>query len=274
MKLTTLEELSNRLPVPDKLGKRGEFKFRTWRMPEEKKIGELKKQHKGLGRFVREVFDFMLVDFEGRKWETTDVNDRKLILSQLPWANVFYMWMFLRVDALGNQMKMQKMPCPACEFDIKDYVADLNSLEVKVTGMNDEGQDETEIKREAVYNLKKPILIGEVTVTKIKYGFTPWIAMEKLPAQERNFGTIKEAMLGQSIIGCYSEESGDNMIQIEKGKIMNSISKVDIEGLYDQIDDFNGGPVLALDVECPNCTHKFGQPLNWTYDYFFMNSSL
>lgn len=274
MKLITLEELGSRLPVPDQNGSRGEFKFKTWRMSEEKKIGEIKKQHKQLGRFVREVFDFMLVELSGKKWDSIDGNERKLILSQMPWANVFYMWMYLRVDALGHDMKMQRIQCPQCEHDIKEYVADLRSLEVKVAGMTEEGAVEDKIEREIVYNLKKPFQLGEVTVKALKLGFTPWLAMEKLPAQERNFGSIKEAMLGASLLGVLTEEGGDQVIQMEKSKVMENLAKADIEGYYDKLDDHNGGPVLGLDIECPACSHKFGVPLNWTFDYFFMNSSL
>lgn len=273
MKILTLEDLGNNLPIPDQTGTRHQFKFKPWKLPEEKKIGELKKTHKHLGRFVREVFDFMLVDFQGKAWQSVDLHERKLILSQLPWANVFYMWCYLRVDALGTDMKMERISCPQCEFEIKNYKADLNSLEVKCSGYDDDGKEVKE-DREWVYKLKVPFTHGEVEVVGLKFGYTPWLAMEKIGAQERNFGSIKEAMIAASIIGALTEEGGDTPIQLDKQKVLENLAKKDIEGFYDELDEHNGGPILGLDVECPSCSHKFNQYLNWTYDYFFGSSSL
>jgi len=274
MKILTLEDLGNKLPIPDQNGVRQSFKFRPWRMPEEKKIGELRKTHKQLGRFVREVYDFMLVELNDKEWQASDQHERKLTLSQLPWADIFYMWCYLRVEALGEEMKMEQIDCPSCEYPIKGYKADLRSLEVRCAGFDEESGEEIKEDRDAVYELKTPFTHGEVEVTAIKFGYTPWLAMEKIPAQEKNQGSIKESMMAASLIGALTKESGDKVIQLDKAKVLEMLTKRDIEGYYDKLDEHNGGPKLGLEVECPGCGHKFDQYLNWTYDYFFGNGSL
>lgn len=277
MRLMSLQDLGNQLPIPAKEGRQS-FNFKVWRLPEEKKISELRGKHKNLGKFVRETFEFMITELGGKKFESMSDGDRKLLINQMPFANVFYMWMYLRYEALGEKLKMAPLECPHCNGEVKDIVADLNSLEVKCSGFkHDEEKDtwseETDVPRTHDYILKKPITVGEVTVTAIRFGFTPWDAMERLPSHERNFGTIKEAMMAASIQGGLAEESKD-LLPLQKDLVLKNLSKRDIEGYYDALDAFNGGPVLAMQIPCPHCDKEFHQPLNWTYEYFFGNSSL
>lgn len=276
MRLLTLQELGNQLPIPAESGRQS-FAFRTWRLPEEKKISELRNKHKNLGKFVRETFAFMLSDFGGRKMESMDEGEKKLLLNQMPFANIFYMWMYLRYEALGEQLKMAPLDCPHCAGEVKDVVADLNSLEIKCGGFvqAEDGtwSEDPKQGRTKDYKLKKPIQIGDVTVHSVRLGYTPWDAMERLPINERNFGSIKEAMMTASILGGLAEES-DTLLPLQKDLVLKNLSKRDIEGYYDQLDEHNGGPVLAMTIPCPHCGKEFLQPLNWTYEYFFGNSSL
>lgn len=272
MKTTTLQDLQNQLPIPSDKGRQS-FTFKTWRLPEEKKIGEIRNKNKNLGKFVRETFEFMLDTFDGQKWDAIDGNQKKLMLNQMPFANVFYMWIWLRYDALGEQLKMAPINCPHCDGEVKDFIADLRSMEVKCTGLDDEGKEMKTFDKTVDYKLKKPVQIGDVTIHSIRVGFTPWDAMEKLSANERNFGSIKESMMRYSLVGGLAEESKD-LLPLQKQLILDALSKKDIEGYYDKLDEHNGGPVLAMSIPCPHCGKEFVQPLNWTYEYFFGNLSL
>lgn len=274
MKIKSLIEQGNSLPIPDEKGKRQSFTFKVWRLAEEKKIGEIKNRQKNLGKFVREVFELMLETFDGSAWSAVDAPAKKLLLNRMPFANMFYMWCYLRFDALGADIKMAPIECPHCANQVKDFEADMSSLEVKCAGYNEDGTENPDYIKDKIYKLKKAIHVGDIKVTGIKYGFTAWDAMEKLPAGERNFGAIKESMLQHSIIGAISEESGDKVLPLQKELILKELSKKDIEGFYDELDEHNGGPVLAMTIPCPHCEQEFHQPLNWTYDYFFGSSSL
>lgn len=267
----TLRDLGYQLPVPVAT-KRPSFAFKTWRMPEEKKISEIRARNKNFGKQVRESFDFMLKEFDGQKWDSLDANSRKLLLNQMPFANMFYMWIMLRIDALGEKLKMQDMECPHCQANISKFEADLLSMEVKCSGLN-EKLENIPHEPKAVYELKKPIEVGEVTVTKIFHGFTPWDSMERLPSEGKpNMGAVKEQMLKSSYLGAGIEGS-DKEVALAKEAVLEALSKRDIEGYYTAIDAHNGGPVLVLNYDCPHCEKEVSQGLNWTYDYFFVSSS-
>ena len=264
MKTTTLGELGNRLPMVMPDGLRPTFSFKPWRFKEEMKIGQLKKQHKHFGRFVREVFNFMLATFNDKDWDTYSGSERKILLNQLPLGSVMYMYFYLRYDALGEEMKMTGMVCPQCSTSINSFVADLNELDVKT--------QEREDSSEVVYQLKRPFQMGDLKLSGIKFKYTPWDAMEKLNLQNAsNEAAIKKSMLQESVVGALSDEAGD--VQLDKIKILENLTKKDIEGAYEFLDSHNGGPVMGLEMACPSCTHEFDAPIQWDYTYFFSNIS-
>lgn len=262
--LHTLAELGGTCPVPNRDGKIATFKFRPWRMTEEKEIGQIKAKNQNLGLFVRSVFEYMLTEYNGRDWSSYTAAERKLLINQMSWGNIFYMYVYLRFDALGAEMKMQDMQCPTCTAPISNYVADLSSLEVRTA--------DPDSPKNIIYKLRKPVTVGEVKVTGIKIGYTPWDAMEKLQANTKNLGTVKEAMIAGSVEGSVAEDVGE--VNLNKHTVLKELAKRDLEGIYDLLDKHNGGPVLGLEIDCPACAFKWTAALNWTYDYFFGNSSL
>lgn len=271
----TVNELGNQLPVPLTGGIRPFFNFKAWRMPEEKALNDLKTKHKGIGKYVRSALDYMLKDWDGKAWAEHDHNSRTLLLNRMPLANVFYLWIQLRIDALGSKMIMQNMACPHCQTEIKKFEADLTTMVVQPVGIKlDEngGLVSEKVAEHFCYELKKPFDIGEVKVTKLFFSFTPWDCMEKLGTNATNLGAVKEAVLTSSFIGAGIEGS-DKMVPLDKNKIFENLSKKDIEGYYDAVDTQNGGPVMKLTYGCPSCEKEVEQPLNWTYDYFFGSSS-
>ena len=223
----------------------------------------------------------MLSEWNGKEWLKIEENERITLVNRLPWATVFYMYIWLRIDALGEDMKMHKFDCPSCGAAIKDMIADLNTIEVKTAGYKmidntdseiPQYEEDPDFPREGSYDLKKPFTVGEVKVTGLKFGFTTWNAMEKLNSSDRNEGAVKEAMMRASLLKAITEEGGE--VALDKNKILNGMTKRDIEGYYDKLDEFNGGPKLALEIECPSCGSHHEMPFNWTYDYFFGSSSL
>jgi hypothetical protein len=245
MKMMTLEELANKIPIYMPDGTQPDFSFKTWRFAEEKLIGELKKKHKNLGRFVREIFFLMLNSFGGREWASIPENERKILLNQLPLGSVMYMYIYLRYEALGEDLKMSGISCPSCASSIDEFT----------------------------FKLKRPFVVGDVKVIELKFQFTPWDAMEKLaPNLVSNEGAIKEVLLKYSLAGAVAEDIGP--VKLDKFKILENLSKKDIEGAYEKLDEHNGGPVMGLEVDCPSCAHKWNTPLSWDYNFFFSNSSL
>lgn len=262
--LTTLEKLGTTSPIAIG-GPPVTFEFKPWRLKEEKHIGGLKTRFaNNLGAFVREVLNFMLASWNGQEWEQIEKNKRMLLLNQNVFGNVFYQYVYLRYDALGEELRMQDMQCSNCAAPIKNYIADLRTLEVACRP--------AEHAPEFDYNLRKPVRIGEVMVEKVMLRYTPWDVLEKVKTGTRNEGTLKDHMIAGSIVGCAGAETGK--MQLDPNLVKNNLVKKDIEGIYAAVDKHNGGPILALEIECKECGYKADARLNWQYDYFFGNSSL
>ena len=264
MQITTLHDLGPTVPIPYK-DSCPEFSFKPWRMAEEKAVGQLKKKNKHLGKFVREVFDLMLDKFNGNTWADVPANDRKLYLNQMPMGSIFYMYMYLRYDALGDEIKIQRIKCPSCGTEIKEFVGDLNSLEVKTQTIED--------PKTVDYELKRPFTLGEVEIKAIRLSYTPWDCMEKINTEMAgNAALLRESMLLSSFHGVVAEPGG-YLETLDRAKILSMLTKRDIEGVYNALDAHNGGPVLGLSMSCTACDFEWDAPLDWSWDYFFSNSS-
>lgn len=273
MKDTTLGEFGFELPVPVKLTQlqialpKRSFQFKPWRMAEEKKAGELRQRHKHPSVFLRELLNEMLSELGGQDWPAYDKTKRPLVMAMLPYADVFYLYLCLRISALGEEFKFLPTTCPACSTYLEGVVADLNKTEVKV--VEDEDADRL------VYDLRVPYRVGEVDVTSLVFSRTPWDTMTQLPAGDmQNAGAVKDAFLTSSLVAAKSKEAGDKDIALDRGKLLAFMAKRDIEGAHKALSEFNGGPSLAREIECDKCGHTWGAMLDWTYDHFFGTSSL
>ena len=263
--MVTLGELGNKVPIYLRDGKRPDFTFKPWRMKEEKEVAVLKKTHRQLGKFVRGVFSTMIETFDGKNWSEMKESEKGLLINQMPVGAIMYMYCYLRYDALGENIKIRDVDCPACGQKIENYAGDLTTLEVAV---QDDEKDST-----MVYDLHRPFVIGEVKVIGLRLRHTPWDAMEKLdPKRAANEGYMKEAMFLSSVQCCVIEGGGD--VELDKMKVMESLIKADIEGVFSALDEHNGGPRLALEIVCPHCDHEAEMKLDWDYNFFFGLSSI
>ena len=263
MKKVTLKEQGTTLPVPTKLGGK-DFSFKPWRLEQEKLIGNLKAKHKQAGVFIRQLFNEMLDVLGGAKFESLDAPKKLLAINQMPLGNIFYLYIWLRLEAMGPGLNLGDIRCQHCGHKHKDFQADLESMHVRV---KEEADPETiEVK------LNKPFKMGDVEVVALKLGYTPWDAMEKMDAADAlNDGAVKEAMLLRSVQG-WKTDAGD--AQLNTHEAIKYLSKRDLEALTEYIDEHNAGPVLGLEFDCEKCGELIERPLNWTYDHFFGNSSL
>jgi ribosomal protein S27E len=241
------------------------FSFKPWRMTEELKIGKLKGKKKGIGVFVRDLFTEMLDSFGGKKWDQYDDAAKRQILNSMPTGNVFYMYLQLRYEAVGKELNFGTVRCPHCQHDHQNFRADIGTTTIRVK--------EDEESREFHYKLSKPFTVGEVNVTEVIIGYTPWDCMERFDERDAlNEGAVKQKFLSASIVGGVTEEAG--RVKLDHGILVNNLSKRDLELLTKAVDDHNAGPIMGLELTCENCGQTNARPLNWTYDYFFSNSSL
>lgn len=266
MQKLPLSEWGAKLPVPVPGLPSRDFAFKPWKLEQEKIIGKLKSKNQHYAKLTRAIFNEMLVEVGGKAWASLKDNERELFLNQMPYANMMYMYIYLRLEALGEDLKMQTFACPKCTAKIKDFVADLRRLDVRIR------EDGDPVETEFV--LKRPIKCGDVPVDKLVLRYTPWDAMERMDISDAsNDGLVKETLMHHSLLAVFSTEMNQR-VTLASPVVLKELAKLDIERYTAAIDEHNGGPILGLTCECPKCGHEIEQPLNWGYEYFFANSSL
>lgn len=256
-----LSELGNNLPIEVVDKPSQEFTFRNWTMKEEKEIAGLKKKKRTMGKFVPAVLSHMLLTLNGESFEDLNKNQKILALSQASIPNMMYLWVYLRIEALGDIVQMD-VDCPKCEQTNKNSKFSLYQMDINVKKKDD--------PQTVKYNLIKPFNYGNEKVESLMISVTKWNAMQK--ANEKvstNEGLMEELMFEHSII-----EINDKKEFFEKKQLIQNLSKRDIAGLSKAITDHNGGPSVNLTNNCEFCGEKYFQLINWNYDHFFGISSL
>lgn len=270
-KKVTLAELSNNLPiirrtVDGKPIEKRNFSFIEWDMTIEEKLSDLKQKAKSMGEYVTNMLNMLLADFCGQDFQKLSKEEKILALSQLEYSNIIYMYVYLRVEELGDELRLD-VQCPHCLKMNKDFVCSLNDMDVHVK--------DAEHARTVDYDLKKPITIDEKIVTGLKLDIAKWEAMEKAdPDQSDNSAKVKQLIFNSSIAGAYVEDGKPFPGYADIGRIVKGMKKIDIERLSGVITKNNCGPAMMVKGDCVHCRKEWFKELNWSYDYFFANSSL
>ena len=267
-----LSELEAKLPVfPASINGRNfeknEFSFCEWTMETEEKLSEIQNKSKNNGEFVNQMLCLLLDSFCGISFVDLPENEKTIIINQLEFPNVMYMYIYLRYEELGSEIKMD-IECPAqnCKKMMKDFTADLGSLEIRVK--------DKEHSRKGTYELKKPILIGDKTITAFKYDVPKWDYLEKATDTTlANNGMFKKLMLEASVVGI-QDGGKDSEGYNDVVNLVKKMKKFDIEKLIALIVENNSGALMSLEGKCEHCKTEFRKQLNWTFDYFFDSSSL
>ena len=272
MKTVTLREWGSQLPIPIKLSGIGinlpkrSFAFKPWRMAEEKKAGVIKQKHKHPSVFVREILSEMLTEVGGVDWATFDSSKKALMLSMLPYGSIHYFYLSLRISALGSEFRYMPTTCPRCSTDLPNLTADLNDIDVAVVEDSD--------PESLTYELRHPFRVGEVDVHALVFSRTPWDAIVNIPTGDmQNPGALKDACLTYSLTGAKSKDV-DGDLNLDRTKMLDQLTKIDLEHAYKALSEFNGGPMISSKCECHKCGHTWGAVIDWSYDHFFGSSSL
>lgn len=235
---------------------------RPWRMAEERELGRLRDANKdaNVASFVSMVLSVMCTrlgchDFEGMKSE-----QRRVLISQMFMGDVFYAYVWLRVQTMGNHLDLN-LACAACGRKFP-FQADLNTVEVETA--------ETEDAASWSYTLRVPFKIRDQTASVIRMGPARWNALEMMDRH----GGMNPGMAKAGIIrGCFRGLADDDKPMLIGDSELDEMSKWDLEKLTTEIDDYSIGPNMAVEGNCPHCRSPFRSPMDWTYDSFFGVSS-
>lgn len=265
--LTTLEDLGPNFPIGfvagDELIK--EFSAKPWRLKEERQIGKIRDQAKGLtvGEFVRHMMGVMLtkvgphIDFQ-----SLPDPEKSIILNQMYMPDLLYAYIWLRVNALGPDVPMS-LTCPLCKTDF-DFEADLKTLEVRV--LLKSAKLKKEVKLEDGGFKIHGEMRGKVTVRPPLWSVMddPQMAGSDNPADR------DAAMIKGSVVGADGLDESQPIAILDDD--LDEISKRDLLTLTGAIED-SPGPNMLLEANCPKCKRRFFQMIEWFYDSFFTLSS-
>jgi endogenous inhibitor of DNA gyrase (YacG/DUF329 family) len=236
-----------------------EFEVRDWTMKEDRAVGALRDKagELGVGRFIAEFISKMCLRVGPHDFENMKDAEKILVVNQMFLGDVFYIYVWLRVEALGADLPLE-IQCPKCKAPIS-MKADLNTLDVK-------SADELGHVRWN-YDLKKPFKIRTGDAKTLLMGPPRWSALSGLKGQ-MNLGLARFSAVKGAIWGV--EGQGDFAIADHE---IDEMRKIDIEGIQNSSDEHFIGAEMAVDVECPECGKTSLVSLDWSFDTFFSTSS-
>lgn len=262
-KKITLAELGANLPCGVvSAGQRVKpFRLRPWRLKDEKHLGQLRdKRGQRVGAFATEVLAYMVQTVGPHAFDAMAPVERKMVLSGMYMADILYMYLYLRYEALGSDEPVPMMlVCPHCRQQSR-FDADLGSMEVETVSEGaldlrwiDQLRDGIEIEGQMRQNLWLQPLV--------------WSSVEGL---DMGAGARAVPYIQASI--CGAEGCSRNPFAITESEL-DEMTKFDMEGLATSIGSRAPGPVMIIKTDCPKCRLELTQMLDWGYDSFFSRTS-
>lgn len=263
-KTTTIGELGHVLPVgvPSGGALDKTVSFFEWKTKKEREIGkDRKKNNERMGDQVNAVLANM-VETVGPMNDFSEMKkpERILKMNQLYMADIFFMYVVVRIDALGPKLHFSKLTCANCEEPF-NYSGDLNSVEVTTVESEDDLLWE--------YEMVKPVKLRGMDVKSVTLTSPRWTAVTGLRGGDENQAKI-HAVRG-SVVG-FNGYDPTKIVQLTDPEI-DEFYKIDLEGLSKGLDSRTVGPRMSIEGNCPACNEAFDQIVDWTYNNFFSVSS-
>lgn len=266
--LTTLAELGPSLPVgmppsDPSMPRVRSFRIRPFKMKQEKALAELRDKAKGNGgKFVADVMSIMFQTVGPHNFDAMKMQERFLVINQMTMPDVLYMYLYMRYEALGKSEDVaMTVRCPACKSEFTWY-GDLGTLEVRVAP--DEMKTLTR-----TYELRDEFMLRGKPVKKVTLGYIKWDMMGRRDII--GSGSEQNATLLSSIVGTDSYDGPAGAFQLMDGDL-DDMSRYDVAGIIDDIEQNTPGPQLDIEPECPQCKHQWKMMLDWRWENFFKRS--
>lgn len=242
------------------------FRLRPFRLKDEKHLGALREKGKGMtmGTFVNGVLSHMVQTVGPHSFDAMKERDRAMVVTNLYMADVLYMYLYLRYDALGaDEPVAMQLKCPSCRSDFL-FKGDLGSVKVRVVG------DEVRTLRRT-YQLRDGVAINGRQTNVLYLEPLKWSAFERPEFNVHNRAQREAATIRHSIVGCEGWDAKYPFIFTDND--MDELTKYDLEGLVDDIEAHSPGPQMTIEAECNVCRTSFRAMMDWSYDSFFSRSS-
>ena len=256
-----LSELGYRLPIgyPVSGSLNRELELGKWTWQTEKEVAEAR-QKAGLtpARFVGEILASVVKVFGGVDFSELKRPERLAVLRNAFMGDVLYTYVLIRRDAIGSLVDLEAI-CPNCRSRFNLEV-DLNELEAEVL--------EVEAERELENAINFPVNLNGTPYSRAVIRPTRWGALWRFSPAEVNEAILKHAIISDSVLRLEGE-SGAVHNPFADEKNMEWLTKLQIDDLLAEIDDWNAGIKLLIDYECPVCLSEQVAQLDWSFDSFF-----
>jgi len=211
-----------------------------------------------LSEYVGTILSHTVTHVGGQDITKFKFPKRLLIFNQMYQADVFYIYAYLRLMSMGNELKLKNLGCVSCGHRF-DYVADIATLEVVVVDNPEDMIKEIKLKdgfdmggeRRFVLKVKPPLwnMLGS--------GFP---------------STLNDAeMFAAMIMSATHEIEGMGEAVLTETQVAQ-LSLYDLELCQDTLNEVIAGPRWEIEGVCPKCESAFFYALDWTYSNFFVHS--
>lgn len=265
LKDTTLGLYGYSLPIGVQLGTppslQKDFAFRPFRLIEERLIEEDLKKKKGgahPAQAVLTTLKIMLTRFAGIDFNTASEKEKMSVLSSAYMTDILFAYLTLRVEALGEELEAP-CKCPSCSTEWR-WSADLRDLDVKVS----DSLPTYEVE------LRSPIQLGEKEIRRVRLHPPSWSALVSMK-------TGSDSSLKRGILLSSMREVFLDGVWVQRPlppQSLDLISKRDSENLIKVIDSEFPSIDLSIETECPNCSQKGVETIQWSHSFIFSSSSL
>jgi hypothetical protein len=267
--LPIISDVGKVLPIGyrDATGKvHRDFELVDWNWDVEEELGELaeRNQDMPMGTYISEIVGRGLRTLGELDFTKLKRSQRRLVVSQLFHADALYVYVWIRIAALGPRIRFEKFECGSCRRPHEGFAGDLLTLEVRKR--DDEG-----VPIEVV-ELDAPFRYGQVEVRRVRIGPLRWSFMETSDVSVlTNPAKFRLATLRYGVVGLEGIDNGAPVVlSREHAREMGPGS---VNRLVAAIDEIGGGAVMQCVGECVGCGAKFRRTIDWTYDNFFGRSS-
>jgi len=271
LKRVVLKEQGPRLPlglVTTDGSYAKDIAVRRWRMAEERELGDLRDKNRdaNVAQFVGMVLATMCTQVGQHKFEGMKPEERRIHISQMFMGDVFYAYVWLRMQALGNELHLN-LRCPNCGFKFP-FTADLETVEVDVCEKLGDSLWE--------YKLREPFSIRGKEVTDLLMGPARWTSLENMQGVGGlNTGAAKASVILGSIHGIANwkdKEGKPQQVALAESEL-DEMGKRDIEAITNRVDEHAIGPNMSVEGNCQRCRYQYKLAIDWGYDNFFGDSS-
>lgn len=265
-KLPVLSAVGQVLPIGfvDQNGeKHREFELAEWDWEMEETLGDLAEENPDMpiNQYVSEVIGHGMTKLGSIDLSKMKRSQRRLLARSLYFSDALYIYVWIRIGALGHGLKLDRFRCPNCRKWIEDFVGDLRTLEVR---------SYEEIPKRKV-ELEHGVEYAGERRTVFEVGPLRWAFMETDDASVlQNAAKFRMATLQQGVTKIHGAPEGPVHLS---AKHLRTMKPREINKLVSEIDQCGGGAVMEIVADCPKCREEFRQDINWSYDDFFAPSS-